>query len=391
MVASNCEDYFENEYEDDDNYVGEYDISSNPNDFNVVTLNSYIDNNAIKIPSFQRNYVWDIHRASRWIESLLLGLPVPQLFFYEAARNSFLVVDGQQRLMSIYYFLHGRFPKQEQRSVIRDLFDENGRLGNDLFYDNDLFQDFKLRLPSSTPGVSNRFNGLAYSDLDEYRTVLDLRTVRCVMVKQNAPSGDDSSVYEIFSRLNTGGTNLRPQEIRACMYHSDFYDMLARINREPDWRRFFKKQELDLHMRDTEILLRVFAILANGDSYKTSMAKFLNAFSKEMMHAPEETVQYFESLFQSFLKHTSSLDPDSFINIKSNKFNVSLFEAVFAATCKGPYSRRKPVESDVDQSKIQELLNDPQFAEASSARTTNSANVRIRLDRAFSVFEVSVD
>jgi uncharacterized protein with ParB-like and HNH nuclease domain len=61
--------------------------------------------------------VWDLGRASKLIESLLLGLPVPQIFLYEAARNEFLVIDGQQRLMSIYYFIKQRFPKKTNEQI----------------------------------------------------------------------------------------------------------------------------------------------------------------------------------------------------------------------------------------------------------------------------------
>ena len=106
------EDYVE---ETDDFQIDEYDLTSTPNDFNVMTIFNFIENEAIKIPGFQRNYVWDITRASKLIESLLLGLPVPQIFLYEESRNAFLVVDGHQRLMSIYYFMKQRFPRKERR------------------------------------------------------------------------------------------------------------------------------------------------------------------------------------------------------------------------------------------------------------------------------------
>src|SRR3954447_105746 len=99
----------------DDLQIEEYDITAAPNDFNVLTINSFLESGAVKIPGFQRNYVWDIKRASKLIESLILGLPVPQIFLYEEQRNRFLVIDGQQRMMSIYYFIKGRFPKKEKR------------------------------------------------------------------------------------------------------------------------------------------------------------------------------------------------------------------------------------------------------------------------------------
>ena len=106
-------DYKWYEGDDDDNDVGvsftEYDISASPNDFNISTLFDFISSGIVKIPGFQRNYVWDIKRASKLIESILIGIPIPQIFLFEEAKNRFLVIDGQQRYMTIFYFKQKRF------------------------------------------------------------------------------------------------------------------------------------------------------------------------------------------------------------------------------------------------------------------------------------------
>ena len=83
------DDYAE---EEDDAQIDEYDITATPNDFNVITLYNFVESGAVRIPGFQRNFVSDRAKASRLIESLILGLPVPQLFLYEQARNRFLVI-----------------------------------------------------------------------------------------------------------------------------------------------------------------------------------------------------------------------------------------------------------------------------------------------------------
>ena len=378
---------FDTDFEDDesDYRLTEYDISSNPNDFNVLTLNTYIERDAIKIPSFQRNYVWDIKRASRWIESLLLGLPVPQLFLYEEARNSLLVIDGQQRLMTIYYYLNGRFPRADKRGIIRRVFDEKGRIPDEVFKDNTLFQDFKLRLDGAAGMQRSPFNGLSYSALEDYQSTLDLRTVRCVVIKQNRPKDGDSSVFEIFNRLNTGGTNLKAQEIRACMYHSEFLSMLAKANQLNNWRRFFGKAEPDLHMRDIEVILRVFAMLEGGGRYTTTMKRFLNDYSRESMSNTAERNTYLYELFRSFIDRCGELDDDVFLG-RTNKFNIALFEAVFYAVCKPCEANQKLVSSPISFDKIQELAADGAFLKASTAQTTNSSNVRIRLERAKAMF-----
>lgn len=265
MVQENS-DWFDDYAEGaDDIQIGEYDITATPNDFNVMTLNSFVESGAVRIPGFQRNFVWDIGRSSKLIESLLLGLPVPQLFLYEQGRNRFLVIDGQQRLMSIYYFIKKKFPKKEKRSELRMIFDEHGGIPDEVLHDDAYFQTFNLKLPGQLPNHKNNFKGLNYSTLGEYKTQFDLRPIRNIVVKQNSPSDDDSSMYEVFNRLNTGGVNLRPQEIRTSMYHSKFYEMLYHANMNQVWRGFIGSTEPDLHMKDIEILLRAFAMLLDGE------------------------------------------------------------------------------------------------------------------------------
>ena len=145
--------------------VGEYDIVAVPSDFNVMTLNQLVDNGWVRIPGFQRHFVWDLTRASKLIESLILGLPVPQLFLYEQNRDRSFLIDGQQRLMSIYYFRQQRFPRKERRADLRRIFDENGKIPEAVLHDDKYFQDFKLRLPETLPGQRNKLTGLGYETL----------------------------------------------------------------------------------------------------------------------------------------------------------------------------------------------------------------------------------
>jgi uncharacterized protein with ParB-like and HNH nuclease domain len=105
------EKWYEGDEEEEDYSFKEYDISATPNDFNISTIVDYIEHGVFKIPGFQRNYVWDLKKASKLIESIIIGIPIPQIFLYEESKNNFLVIDGQQRLMTIYYFIMKKFPK----------------------------------------------------------------------------------------------------------------------------------------------------------------------------------------------------------------------------------------------------------------------------------------
>lgn len=366
--------------------ISEYDLTSLPNDFNVTTINSYLESGSIKIPGFQRNYVWDIKRASKLIESIILGLPIPQIFLYEEKRNQFLVIDGQQRLMTILFFMKGRFPKKEKRTEIRRLFNESDKALNNLVYNDEYFSNFNLTLPNKANTKKNPFNSLNYNTLDIYKMQFDLRPIRCVVVKQNVPKDDNSSVFEIFNRLNTGGINLMPQEIRCSLYHSDFIDMVVRLNLNTAWRKFLKTQDPDLHMKDVEILLRCFAIAIKGDVYKSSMAKFLNDFANEARKFPKEYVIYLESFAENLFKSLSEFSADTFINKKSGRFNTFLFEGLMYALAKLHFERRT-IPTKVDTTLINSLAEDSIFVNNSIQGTTNKDSVDKRLERATAIIK----
>lgn len=310
--------------------VTQYDISVIPNDFNITTIFNLIDSGAVEMPVFQRNYIWDKKRASRFIESLILGLPVPQIFLYQKERNKFLVIDGQQRLLSIYYYIKQRFPLVEKRAELRKVFDLNNGIPDSILFSDMYFQDFKLQLSKSENREKNPLDGLRYNTLGLYKSNFEFMTIRCMAIRQNEPKEDDSSVFEIFSRLNTGGVNLSNQEIRACLYYSDFFRMLNILNQNSIWRNIYGKPE-DGKFKDVEIILRSFALLCDGENYSGSMNGFINRFAKKAMNYSTSEIEYFENLFTSFLESCSEISRETFAT-KKGEFNGALFDSVFVAT-----------------------------------------------------------
>ena len=127
-------------------------LVSSPNDFNTKTLVDFIESGVVNIPGFQRNFIWDVRRASRLIESIIVGLPVPQIFLYEQSRDKYLVIDGQQRLMSVYYFVKGRFPRKDQLVNLRMLSDGRSVVPSKVLADGRYFTDFRLSLPRMCQG-----------------------------------------------------------------------------------------------------------------------------------------------------------------------------------------------------------------------------------------------
>lgn len=371
---------------DDDGQIDEYQLSSSPNDFNVLTITSFIETGAIKIPGFQRQYVWDLKRASKLIESLIIGLPIPQIFLYEETQNSFLVIDGQQRLLSLYFFVKGRFPRKQWRSEMRSVFNTEGRIPDQHLRDDKLFQNFNLSLPKLPNGEKNKFHGLNYATLNEYQATFGLRTIRNVIVRQIKPSNDDSSIYEMFNRLNTGGINLRPQEIRASLYHSEFYDVLFQLNAQLAWRRLLGAPTPDLHMNDMQVLLRALAMYDRGGEYKPSMASFLNRFSKDMKQATGSEVERYRLMTERFLHASGEIHPTLF-QTRASGFSVLTFESVFQAALLNGLENDQDLQ--IDPSSIEELREDPEYREFTKAKTGDTVNVKGRLNRARHLIRLS--
>lgn len=371
-------EYFE--MKNEETSIISYDISVIPNDFNVMTINSLIESGVISMPAFQRNYVWDRKRASRFIESLMLGLPVPQIFLYQMERNKYSVIDGQQRLLTIYFFVKQRFPRSGKRTFLRKVFDKNGNIPDNILSNNEYFQDFKLQFAKQENGAPHPLNNKKYHMLDvSQRSSFDLMPIRCMSIRQNKPE-DTGSIYEIFSRLNTGGLNLSPQEIRGCLYTSPFYDMLYSLNSNEKWRELVGKKEEDDKFRDVEVLLRSFALFYGEKSYTGSMVQFLNRFSKDAQKFDEDEVEKCKQVFENFLTVCETINPKEFLT-KTGSFNVSLFDSVFVVIAK------KIISSGVDAAKISSeafdaLKNDTSFKTAITHSTSHVDSVKSRLSLA---------
>jgi hypothetical protein len=368
--------------EDDSFPIYDYDLVSTPNDFNTMTIVDFIDKGVVKIPGFQRNYVWDIKRASRLIESIIVGLPIPQIFLYERGRNDHWVIDGQQRLMSIYYFVKGRFPKRDKIPQLRTTYDSRGIISTELLANNEYYNEFRLSLPEGAPGNPNKFHRHSYCTLDEdtRQGRFDFRTIRNMVIRQVKPEGDDA-MYEIFNRLNSGGINLTSQEIRRCAYDSKFYDMLYQTNTVEKWRNLVGARIPDLHMKDVEILLRGFAMLIQGESYRPSMVKFLNTFSKQAKSFDEGKLVQLQQLLDSFLDSCADI-PSGAFHSTPGRFSPMIFESVFVAACLGPYTEGTKVQGKISLASLESLKADSEFRSVTQSRTTDPTSVKVRLSRA---------
>lgn len=359
--------------------IDEYEIVASPNDFNTLTINSFIEEGAIKIPPFQRNYVWDRKRASKLIESLILGLPVPQVFLYEESRNNFLVIDGQQRLLTVFFFAKGRFPRREKRAALRSLFNTEGGISEEVLENDEYFEKFKLTLPTIAGRTQNKFSGLTYKTLGDYRRQFDLRTIRNIIVKQVTPADDDSSMFEMFNRLNTGGVNLNPQEIRASLYHSKFFESLFELNQAPKWRELLGATDPDSRMKDMEIILRSLALRNGTETYSGSMTAFVNRYCKSSKTFGTAMIEKTIEEWSWFMSINAQGNADTY-KAGSSRFSPLLFESIYCAALS---LRDEGAELPFIQPKwISDIGRHPEFTQWQQEGSTKTHNVKNRLTSA---------
>jgi hypothetical protein len=338
--------------EADDIVPFKYSVTSYGADYPVDGLVKRIAIQDIIIPKFQRGYVWSHKEASRFVESLLLGLPVPGIFLSkEPETQKLLVIDGQQRLLSLRYFYEGLWPSTRK--------------------------EFALR------GVHTKFEGVTYKSLaEDDRRRLDDSIVHAIIVKQDEPSDDSSSIYHIFERLNTSGISLTAQEIRTAIHHGEFSDLLKNLNNAGDWRAIYGP--VNKLMRDQELILRFLALYYDAQQYSRPMKGFLNNFMGRNKHlallSGEEMSLTFTSTIQVIHKA---------IGKRAFRLARALNAAVFDAVTVG-IARRLGQGAIMDLQALSErytaLLVTPAFLSVAERATADEESVSKRLALATAIF-----
>lgn len=286
-----------------------YEIATYPADFTLEVLASKWESGEIYIPPFQRGFVWNQVQASKLIESFLVGLPVPSIFLYTERENErSMVVDGQQRLRSVFYFFEGYFgdPNAQGRRTV-----------------------FALKgLNPDSPYAGKTFADLEETDEASWRRLKN-SVLRAFVIRQLNPN-DDTSVFHVFERLNTGGTLLHNQEVRNAICAGRFNELLHDLNSYTPWREILGKPAPDSRMRDVELILRFFALRHASDKYEKPMKDFMSRYMSTHANDSVEIIEAFRAEFTSVVdvvRETLGAKP---FHLYAG-FNSSAFDAVAVA------------------------------------------------------------
>lgn len=351
MTNDSDELQVDGETEDTEAYVP-YDITAYPSDLTLSVIHEMWHAGDIVVPDFQRKFVWTIHQSSLLIESFLMGLPVPQVFFYVDENNRNLVIDGLQRIMSLVYYMDGFF-------------------GDETIHGRK--QVFRLA------GLSDRspFSKKGFADLEEpAQRKLRGSVLRAINIRQMNPKGERTSVYHIFERLNTGGTPLTPQEIRNCVFRGELASQLRELNENSRWREILGKQTLDRHQKDIELILRVFALSTRLEKYEKPMKEFLNQTMLEEKKGSSSHAQTFARDFPKVCDLIVSELGQRPFHLRG-PLNASALDSVMSVLL----TNLKSVPADLSD-RYSQLKQDKIFADATYYGTSDVAVLKDRFQRA---------
>lgn len=338
-------------------------VSYSGQDFDVEGLVRRLNKGDIIVPSFglqdstvetagfQRGFVWNRKQMDRFIESLLLGFPIPGLFLVrQQSDKRYLVLDGQQRLGTLRAFYRGVYAEKV----------------------------FALA------NVADQFQGLTYETLsDAQRRTLDNAFLQATVVSTDGTQASLEAVYQIFERLNSGGTQLTPHEIRVALYAGPFIAELERMNLVSSWRSLYGRK--NPRLRDQELILRIIALFLDAEAYSRPLKTFLNDFAGRHRQYLGSEVSEATRLFQLAAERLAAGPGQSALRKASSQVNAAQTEAVFVALM------RRLQKGDIGPAEVTRACNalskDEAFDAATTRSTADELVLQARLRIATGVFE----
>lgn len=304
-------------------------------------------------PQFQRDYVWNQKQASRFIESLLMGLPVPGIFVYRLENGKHLIIDGLQRLTTLQWFYEGLFKGKE-------------------FTLTDVREPWNQKTHNTLP------------EADRLR--LDDAIVHTTVFKQDFPDKNHRSVYEVFERINTGGMKLSAQEIRVCVNFVEaekpsLMRLISQLNDIHDWRAIYGAKSLRL--KDQELILRFLALKFNEANYQRPLRGFLDDFAEANRNLDDSTQAKFKEAFSKAISTmhdavgTKAFRPQ-------NAINAAVFDSVLVAV--SDLLNSGPQDPAIVKDRYEKLLRMPEFQDSYSRSTADEDRLKNRLALARSAF-----
>ena len=296
-------------------------------------------------PGFQRRYVWTNTLASRLIESMLLNVPIPPCYLSQNDSYELDVIDGQQRLYSIYRY----FDNQFALSGLEVLSELNGR-----------------RYHQLKPNVKRR---------------LRTHTLRLVAVTNES---HPEIKFDVFQRLNTNTVPLNAQELRNCVYRGALNELLKEVVAYGPWLKILRRKEPDKRMRDEELALRFFAWQLHGvESYRTPQKHWLNDAAQKGRSYSQTKIAQLNAMWENAINISLIwfAPHECFRRIPADRrmvVNRALFDLTMTTAASTTVEQAKNVRSEV-RSAYKRLLKEEEFEDLISRAVDHTTRTKRRL------------
>lgn len=312
--------------------------------FETLVLRLHADNPKLILnPDFQRKYKWDKKgwvRASKFIESCLMRIPLPSCYFAEDQEGRHIVIDGVQRLTTISKFMNNEFAL-EGLTTFKEL------------------------------------EGKKFSELGTYKSELEATTIRCIVLRKE---NDQALIREIFSRLNQGAVSLSEQEIRHALYHGKFDKLLSKLAASPTISNFGKGPSSSV-LKDgregEEQVLRFFALDGDLQGYSDRLSTYLDNFMQAQIDIDQKQCDKFEHQFNQSLSNCLTVfGNDAFIDRSKERSRQSM---VYYDLLMGSLGKMSPVQVKKSKLKIRtaflELCKSAAFQKTLSGGLQNKSSI----------------
>lgn len=363
LGGAEAESFEEEEGDDNALDLSEADrrLSTQSLDLSIDTLVSRVDRGSLVLqPEFQRDYVWNAKKASLLVESVLMRIPLPVVYLAETRDSDWEVVDGQQRLTSLYSFVRGSFPDGSPFRL--------GRL--------DVRPDLR---------------GKAFKDLpkSDQNAILNYTLRATILLNNSHPDVK----FEVFERLNCGSVQLKDPELRNCMYRGPYNDLLAELSLNEHMLRIRRATAPHRRMEDRQLVLRFLAMKRNSHlNYRGSMKQFMNREMESHRFASAAEVAVMKRWFEDaiecawtvFGEHAFRRWTPAGANgqqgVWDNKLNIALWDTLLYAFAF--YEKRQivPVADAIREEYLNLMASDARFVDCIGRSTDNHERLRYRAD-----------
>lgn len=289
----------------------------------------------------------------RFVESLLLGFPIPAIMFVQQTDRRYLVLDGQQRLRTLQDFYAG---------------EHRGR-------------EFRLA------NVAAELRDLSYATLSEpQRRTLDNTFIQATIVRSDGSEDALDAIYQIFERLNSGGTQLTAHEIRVALYSGKLVTFIDELNAIKSWREIYGPPSPRL--RDREVILRILALFSRPNEYFSPLKQFLNKYMSDHREMTNFRADATRALFTIAANDLNQAGVRDYVRRRGQRVNVALLEAVMSVYMTRLENGLHPKEGSLPDV-LSQLASDRELGAAVSSGTTTEENVKTRLRRVTAAFEAA--